>query len=74
MKSELGCSIDSDFEPDWEYLVSRLDTTQVAKIRRQAEIANTLVLIDHKALGDEPSEFGSTGGLTYHGRHKAPSK
>lgn len=83
MKSELGCSIDSDFveiiwksgeEPDWEYLVSRLDLTQVATIKLQTETANTLVLIDHKAVGGEPPELRSTGRLTYHGRHKAASQ
>ncbi|SCX27354.1 hypothetical protein DSM25558_4211 [Agrobacterium sp. DSM 25558] len=82
MKSELGCSIDNDFveiiwksgkEPDWDYLVSRLDLTQVTKIRRQTQMANTLVLIDHMAIGGEPPEFMSTGKLTYHGRHKASS-
>jgi hypothetical protein len=83
MKSELSCSIDNDFveiiwksgkEPDWDYLVSRLDHTQVAKIRRQTETENTLVLIGHTALGVEPLEFGSTGNLTYHGRHKSSSQ
>lgn len=83
MKSEFGCSIDDDFveiiwrsgeEPDWEYLVSRLDLTQVAEIRCQTGTANTLVLIDHKAIGGEPPEFGSTSGLTYQGRHKSSSQ
>lgn len=83
MKSELGYSIDNDFveiiwksgeEPDWEYLVSRLDLTQVAEIRRQTEKANTLVLSDHTAIEGEPPEFESTSRLTYHGRYKASSQ
>ncbi len=83
MKSELGCSIDNDFveiiwksgeEPDWEYLVSRMELTQVAEIRRQTERANTLVLIDHTAIEGGPPEFGSTSRLTYHGRYKASSQ
>ncbi|SCB62060.1 hypothetical protein GA0061105_1315 [Rhizobium aethiopicum] len=80
LKSELGCSIDSDFieivwksdqEPDWDYLLSRLDLKQVEVIRRQTETANTLVLIDQTAIGDERLEFQSTARLNYHGRHEA---
>jgi len=83
LRSELGCSIDSDFveiiwnsgkEPDWEYLLSRLDLKQVNMIRSQTGTTNTLVLIDQTAIGNEPTEFRSTARLTYHGRHKASAQ
>lgn len=79
LKAELGCFIDGDFveviwkngdNPDWLYLASRLNRTQVATIQGQTKVANTLILIDQTAIGGSPLKFAHGSKLTYHGAHK----
>ncbi|CDZ32752.1 Hypothetical protein NGAL_HAMBI1146_00210 [Neorhizobium galegae bv. officinalis] len=78
LKSELGHRLDSDFieviwksgqEPDWDYLRSRLHDTDVTEIEKSGTPANTFVLVDQTAFGDDEVELRSTPNLTYHGSY-----
>ena len=82
MRSELCCSLDSDFidviwsdgdKPIWECLAIRLNATEVQKMDWTTPV-NTLVLIDQTALRDETVELRSTSRLTYRGRYLAATR